>query len=131
MRFQRLPRSCVTSNVYLNCDQEPEEDNTEVTPEQAAQVEAPSVRRGPRAGGVGGVGGVGGRGRIGMVITERWCYIGKSFEWKVALKKIAFYIFLHTHTQSTALTNQQERNQDGQEHPKCDASKERGGEEQF
>lgn len=39
-------------NVELNCQQEPAEENAEVTSQQAAQVEASSVRRGTSAGGV-------------------------------------------------------------------------------
>lgn len=57
----------------LNCQQEPTEENAEVAGEQAAQVEASSVSRGPGAGGVGRV-----RRCIGGVLSDCWRYIGKS-----------------------------------------------------
>lgn len=44
--------------MELNCQQEPAEENAEVTSQQAAQVEASSVRRGTSAGGICRVRGV-------------------------------------------------------------------------
>lgn len=61
--------------MELNCQQEPAEEDAEVTSQQAAQVEASSVRRGTSAGGVCRVRR---RDRSGGVLTKCWCYTEKS-----------------------------------------------------